>query len=62
MTSKDQIIEQAARIIDVNAFTRFQTHQNMIKRQKIARRKAADILAMLCKAATKSCEAPNEPG
>ncbi len=62
MTSKDEIIEQAARIIDVNAFTRFQTHQGMIKRRTIARRKAAEILAMLCKAATETCEGPNEPG
>lgn len=62
MTSKDQLIEQAARIIDLNAFTRFQTHESMIKRQTIARRKAADILAMLCKVASETSEVPNEPG
>ncbi|WP_439372901.1 hypothetical protein [Bradyrhizobium sp. DASA03120] len=59
MTSKDEIIEQAARIIDVNAFTRFRTQEGMIKRQAIARRKAAEILSMLCAAAQ---EGSNEPG
>jgi hypothetical protein len=62
MTRKEEIIEQAARIIDLNAFTRFVTHEGMIKRQKIARRKAAEILAMLCKTATETREVPHEPG
>jgi hypothetical protein len=44
MTS-DDCIERVARIIDVNAFTRFVTHDTMIKRQQIARRKAAEILS-----------------
>ncbi|MCP3471442.1 hypothetical protein NLM33_18875 [Bradyrhizobium sp. CCGUVB1N3] len=59
MTTKDEIIEQAARIIDTNAFTRYVTHEGMIKRQKIARRKAAEILSMLCDAAR---EGTNERG
>lgn len=46
--TRDEIIERAARIIDLNAFTRYVTHEGMIKRQKIARRKAAEILSMLC--------------
>ncbi|MGY8661752.1 hypothetical protein Q3C01_05205 [Bradyrhizobium sp. UFLA05-109] len=56
MTTKDEIIEQAARIIDLNAFTRFQTQEGMIKRQQIARRKAAEILAMLCAAPSGATE------
>ncbi|WP_063685500.1 hypothetical protein [Bradyrhizobium stylosanthis] len=60
MTSKDEIIELAARIIDVNAFTRYQTQEGMIKRQQIARRKATEILAMLCPAATDKQEGANE--